>query len=298
MARTVRSGKLDTRSARAKLLSDPEPYWIPLSPGQALGYFKPKKGAGTWRARLYLPGTRTLKKAALGTADDFENADGMRVFSYAQAQEKALEWMKATLENIRLEAGGEVVDHAPFTVDAVLDLYFADAERREMKGLLRDKSRASAWIRPELGSLEVASLTRKHLEDWLAKIANAPRRVRTKDLTAKTPIPRNFKVPRQPKEKTEAPIPPKTAEEKRARKDSANRVMSTLKAALNHALERRKVRNGEAWQTVKPYKGVTAARVRFLSQEEQVRLVNVCPLDFRFLVQGALRTRRPWQNPV
>ncbi len=293
MARKVRDSKTDSPSARAKLKPQPEPIWVHLAPGQSLGYFKPKKGAGTWRARVYLPGTRTLKKTALGVADDFEAADGEKVLSYAQAQDKAKEWMKATLETIRLEAGGEVIHKGAFTVDAALEAYFADGERRGVKGLGRDKQRASAWIRPVLGSLEVSDLTRGRLESWLAKIAESPKRVRTKapkDSNAPVPIPRNFKVPRPAKVGPKPPEAPGTEDEKRARKDSANRVLTTLKAALNFALDRRLVRNGEAWQAVKPFRGTTSSRTRFLSKEDQVRLVKACPEDFGQIVRGALLT--------
>jgi integrase len=103
--------------------------------------------------------------------------------------------------------------------------------------------------------------------------------------------PRNFKVPRLPKALPVPPAPPVTDDEKRARKDSANRVLTTLKAALNHALDRRRVTcTGEAWREAKPYRGTTKARVRFLSVEDQVRLVNVCPADFRRMVRAALYT--------
>ncbi len=293
MSRTVRDSKTDTPSSRAKLKPHPEPFWVHLAPGQSLGYFKPKKGAGTWRARLYLQTTRTLKKTALGVADDFEAADGTKVLSYAQAQDKAKEWMKATLETIRLEDGGEIVHKGPFTVNDALDAYFADGERRGVKGLLRDRQRAGAWIRPELGSLEVAAMTRSRIESWLAKMAESPKRVRTKAPLApdaQQPKPRNFKVQRKPKAVPAPPAPPASESEKRARKDSANRVMTTLKSALNFAMERRMVRNGEAWQSVKPYRGTASARIRFLSKEDQVRLVNACPEDFGQLVRGALLT--------
>ncbi len=294
MARTMRSAKLDTRSARAKLHAGPEPYWIAMAPGQALGYFKPSKGgAGTWRARLYLAESRTSKKTALGTADDFQEADGAQVFSYAQAQAKAAEWFKTCAEAIRREAGGEKVPQGPYTVADAMRDYFEAGKRRGMKGLKRDEQRAGAWIMPELGPLPVAILTRGRLESWLAKVAEAPRRVRTKmiqDADAPAPKPRNFKVPRPLKPAPVPPAPPMTEDEKRARKDSANRVLTVLKAALNHALDRRRVNSGEAWQSVKPYRGVGNARVRFLSKEEQVRLVNTCPPEFRRLVQGALLT--------
>ena len=177
--------------------------------------------------------------------------------------------------------------------DALKD-YFEDGKRRGVKGLQRDEQRAGAWILPQLGPLEVVKLTRRRLETWLTEMAEAPRRVRTpappKPGTP-APKPRNFKVPRVPKAAPVPPAPPSTDDEKRARKDSANRVLTTLKAALNHALDRRRVTcTGEAWREAKPYRGTTKARVRFLSVEDQVRLVNACPEDFRRLVKGALYT--------
>lgn len=290
----MRSAKLDTRSARAKLSGGSEPYWVAMAPGQALGYFKPAKGgAGTWRARLYLADSRTFKKVALGTSDDFQEADGSQVFSFAQAQAKAAEWFKVCADTARREAGGEAVPQGPYTVADALRDYFQDGKRRGMKGLKRDEQRAEAWILPDLGPLPAATLTRGRLESWLAKVAESPRRVRTKmfkDIDQPASTPRNFKVPRSPKPGPVPPAPPATEDEKRARKDSANRVLTVLKAALNHALDRRRVSGGEAWQTVKPYRGVASARVRFLSLEEQVRLVNACIPEFRRLVQAALLT--------
>jgi hypothetical protein len=38
MARTIRNGKLDTRSARSRLTLRREPYWTVISEGCALGY--------------------------------------------------------------------------------------------------------------------------------------------------------------------------------------------------------------------------------------------------------------------
>ena len=66
--------------------------------------------------------------------------------------------------------------------------------------------------------------------------------------------------------------------------------MTILKAALNYALSEQRIKHGEAWQRVKPFRGTTSARLRFLSDEEQLRLVNTCPNGFRELVQGALLT--------
>jgi integrase len=227
-------------------------------------------------------------------ADDYADANGGQILTWTQANDRARPWFETATHTAVLVAGGEILPTGPLTVVQALAAYFEDARRRGVKGLERDEQRAGAWIRPQLGPLEVEKLTRRRLETWLKGIAEAPRRVRTKaPVPEGTPIPkpRNFRVPRAPKPKPVPPAPPATEDEKRARKDSANRTLTVLKAALNHALDRRLVTvSGEAWKAVKAYRGTTRARVRFLTVEEQQRLVNVCPQDFQRLVQGALLT--------
>jgi integrase len=84
---------------------------------------------------------------------------------------------------------------------------------------------------------------------------------------------------------------PATEDEKRARKDSANRILTILKAVLTHAIDRRLAYVADPpWQKVKPFGGTTSARERFLQPEEAARLVNACPPVFRDLVRGALLT--------
>ena len=50
MARTIRTTKLDSRSARLKLPERREPYWTVISAGNAIGYRRGAKG-GTWVAK-------------------------------------------------------------------------------------------------------------------------------------------------------------------------------------------------------------------------------------------------------
>lgn len=90
MARTVRNAKLDTRSARTKLEARREPYWTAISRGCALGYRRGSKG-GTWVARLRAPDGKQHYDA-LGAADDARDADGLTVFTFAQAQARASEF--------------------------------------------------------------------------------------------------------------------------------------------------------------------------------------------------------------
>src|SRR6478672_992332 len=65
----------------------------------------------------------------------------------------------------------------------------------------------------------------------------------------------------------------------RRRKSSANRVLTILKAALNHAFRDGKTPTDFAWRKVKPFKDVDAARVRYLSIGEATRLINAGDLE-------------------
>src|SRR6516162_6172571 len=91
MARTVRSPKLDTRSARTKLPMRDSPYWVSLAPGCALGYRKGPKG-GVWLGKLVREGVP--QQTTLGPADDALDPDGVLAISYAQAQTKARDWFR------------------------------------------------------------------------------------------------------------------------------------------------------------------------------------------------------------
>ena len=274
MARSKRSAKLDSRNKRLTLEAG-KIHLEPIQAGSYLIYRRPMNGAaGIWKARFYDAESGTQKQESLGTADDFMEADGQFVLSFHQAQEKAKGWFKACAHHAKLAAAGEPVPSGPYTVADALRDYLEDARRRGMKSVDRTECAAKAHILPELGPIQVAKLTRGRLEGWLSKLAESPKRKRTK-LGAERPA------------VAEAP---KTAEEKRARKDTANRVLTVLKAALNHAKDRGRVGEAEAWQTAKPFKNVASARIRFLTPQEQVRLVNVCPPDFRRLVRAALFT--------
>jgi integrase len=77
---------------------------------------------------------------------------------------------------------------------------------------------------------------------------------------------------------------------KRARKASANRTFSTLRAALNHAFKEKRVAHADEWRRVTPFKNVDAARVRYLTLAEAKRLVDGCDPEFRPLVEAALLT--------
>jgi integrase len=76
----------------------------------------------------------------------------------------------------------------------------------------------------------------------------------------------------------------------RRRRDTANRTLTTLKAALNWARDHRLVDDDTAWRLVKPYRSTTSARVRFLTLAEQQKLLDQAEGDLRDLIAAALMT--------
>jgi integrase len=133
--------------------------------------------------------------------------------------------------------------------------------------------RSRAHIVPALGETKIVHLTTDRIRDWHRAMAKEAPRLRTKQ--------------------GEAQQHRKTAnddEAKRRRRSSANRTLTILKAALNHAWRDKKITSNDEWKRVKPFESVDAARVRYLSLAEARRLVNACEPDFRQLVQAALET--------
>lgn len=272
MARTKRDAKLDTRTSRRGLRHRKGPYWTVLEKGRGLGYYRPSDGsAGSWIARLHDPETGKHRTRRLGTADDFSEADGQEVLSFAQAQGKAREWF----DRSRLDAGEEIPQRGPFTVADAWAAYREDCVRRGVKAMGRLDCGAKLYILPILGAVEVEKLAQTRIEKWHAAIAEtAPRRRAKKFAVSAAEGPR-----------------PETNEEKRRRRASANRVLTILKSALSFAKKKGKVTcTADTWREVAPHGNSDAARVRFLNLEEQARLVNACDLDFRHFVKAALFT--------
>jgi integrase len=235
--------------------------------GVALGYRKPKKGPGTWLARRYV-GEDSYSVRNLVTAkghpvfaDDHEDANGVTVLSFGQAQD--------AVRAHKNEIAGNV---GPYTVaEAAKDYleYLRNEGRRE--SAIHDATiRINAHILPTLGECDLADLKPEQLRRWRANLAKARPRLRT----------------RPGKEQNY-----RDGSDDRARKATANRILTILKAILNHAFDEEKCSSNKAWgRRVKHFESANAARVRYLTIEEAARLVNACEPEFRPLVQAALQT--------
>jgi integrase len=266
MARKVRDKTIDSREARRKLAPRDTCHWRSIERGLHLGYRRIKTAAGTWWARHYL-GDQQYETESLGIADDLSDADGVAVLDYWQAQEKARDRM---VQRAHAAAGKT----GPYTVADAMDAYlrFLSDDGRTTYTIRDARYRDQAFIRPKLGNTEVAALTAQKLRQWRDDLVQTPARVRTK--------------------KGSAQGHRKIADDDghRARRSSANRIWSLLRAALNHAFHDGKVSSDLEWRKVKPFKKVDAARARYLTIAEAKRLINAAELHFRLLVQAALQT--------
>jgi integrase len=85
---------------------------------------------------------------------------------------------------------------------------------------------------------------------------------------------------------------PDDPEVERRSKDTANRVLTSLKAALNRAFNdaKNQIPSDAAWRRVVGFKDVGRAREVFLDADQSRRLINVCAGAFRNFVTAALLT--------
>jgi integrase len=274
MSRSVRDPNLETRTARHRLPVRKDPYYRMIEPHLYLGYRKLPNSPGTWLVRRYngkatSGSPYTVKNLTLDTrpviADDYSDADGKIILNFAQAQDRA--------KTYRAKSDNKSADGF-YTVADALDAYlkFIESEGRSISTLRDSKYRANALILPALGKLQVDQLTPDKLRHWREAMVKAAPRLRTRD---------GEKQKHREAKGEDAP---------RARRATANRTWTILRAALNHAFNEGKVASDTAWRKVKPFRKVDAARVRYLSVAEAQRLINACDPDFRLMVHAALFT--------
>jgi integrase len=269
MARRVKDATLDSREARGRLKPRGKPYWRTIERGLHLGYRRLKDKAGTWCARHYV-GERQYEIEAIGNADDMSDADGVAILSYWEAQTMARERMVK-------RAHAAVGKTGPLTVGDAMAGYIEHLEAQNIRTASDARSRDRLFIRPALGKLEVDSLKTGHLQRWHASLGKSPRYVRAKIGG------------------TSRQLPIRSGDDgARMRKATANRTLVVLKAALNRAWRTGMAGSDKEWRRVKPFKGVDAARTRYLAVTEAKRLINGCDPEFRPVVQAALQTGCRW----
>ena len=215
-------------------------------------------------ARHYL-GDRRYEEEAIGHADDLSDADGVAILTYWQAVEAARKRMK-----LRVQSAAGMV--GPYTVADAMAAYLEFLEHNRSTAY-DVRKRMEAHALPQLGKIEVASLTADKLRKWHAGLARKPPRLRSKPGKAQ-----QYRGLVDDEDSL------------RRRRASANRCLAQLKAALNLAWREGKTPSDKEWRKVRPFEGADAARVRYLTLAECKRLLNGCDPAFRKLVRAALET--------
>ncbi len=268
MPRKLRDERLDSRTARLKLVPRGEPYWRSIQEGRAIGYRRlPRGRAGTWIARDYDP-ARTPKRLqkSLGNADDLLDADEVATLTFAQVQEAALAWFSTLTQS---ESGRP----APISVAAAMKNYVEDYITRGGKDLQRIETTIRAHILPHLGNVMLNDLSAAMIKRWHHALARQAPRVRSRGGSQNT-----------------RDIDHDDPEALRRRRASANRILTCLRAGLSLAYQTGHAESDEAWKRVRPFRDVDAPRVRFLSDMESQRLVDRTDSAFRPMVAGAIHT--------
>ena len=252
MSRRIQNSKLDSRTARLRLKARADPYWVGIARGVALGYRRTKTTCGTWTARLYDPAAEKPF-----TYRPLGPADD----SADANGETVLDFYQAqnrarAWSIVRPER--TVPIPGTITVGEACDAYcdYLEAERKSGTDTRRRlKRKISATLRAR----RVADLTKAELERW----RNGLVRKDAVDIVSENKS-----------------------------KDTANRELSMLKAALNRIFtdETSGIVSDIAWRRVKPFRGVGRARQEHLDPQQARRLINSCEGALRNLVTAALLT--------
>jgi len=149
----AKSSTLAVKKTRLALPVARKPIFESLGGGTSVGYRR-NNGAGTWVVRK-ADGKGGSTQRVIGTADDYEDADGERILSWAQAQAKAL-------ETAATEA--DVSPVGRMTVAAALEAYADDLTAR--RGDLANVARVRRHIPDRLADKPVIELTAADLRKW------------------------------------------------------------------------------------------------------------------------------------
>jgi integrase len=159
MARRPRASKLENRTSRLKLAGRLKPHdFTPVSPGVSVGYRR-NRSVGAWVVRV-ADGKGGNWTKRVGAADDHEAADGVRVFDWWQAIDKA-----------RQVARGDDADTGrPATVADAVAAYARDLAARRAGP--ENATRITKNMTPSLAAKPVGLLTARELSAWRDGLIN------------------------------------------------------------------------------------------------------------------------------
>lgn len=158
------SSDISTPSKRASLPPAPKPYFVAVAGsrgGVSLGYRKPRRGAGSWVAKLVLEGRRA--EASIAEADDA--GAGPEAIGYRKAVSAAIEWAQQRKAlNDATPAG------APAPVRTVASAVESYLEKRARKpaGAKDATSRLTLHVlsNETFAARPLSKLRSEHFDEW------------------------------------------------------------------------------------------------------------------------------------
>lgn len=151
---------------------------------------------------------------------------------------------------------------APLDVERAAETYLAVLEARSPRTAYDARMRLKRLFLPQFGSTRIEDLSRSQLEGWRNALVHAG----------------------------------DDAEQRRRSQDTANRVLSIVKALLNHAVgdKANLITDDSAWRLVRPFQGVARARDVHFSVPEVRRLLEAAadPTFRELLTAGFLTGAR------
>lgn len=234
MARKIRQNNLENRTNRLKLPVAKKPIFVRIGQGVSLGYRR-NQTAGTWVIRV-ANGSGGGPVTRFAFADDYDEANGVDILNYWEAQDKAKSIART---NQGLTATG------PVTVRVATETYLKVLAGKNANTASDTRGRLEKHFLSKYGEKLVTNITKTMLENWLTSLV-----AQSDD-----------------------------QERIRKSKDTANRVLTMVKAVLNHALK--DPSNGlvddKAWKLVKPFQNVSKPRDIRYTNDEVKKILSVCP---------------------
>ena len=240
---------LKSKTARAKLTPQKEPYWERMREGLHLGYRRIDEAGGSWTGRR-AAGTPRFVYQVLGNDSDL---------SYDEACAAVLKWAQELSKGIQN-------DDRDMTVSDVCRSYVKYLHEGSQKHPKRPKTARDSELRFErlvynapFGAIKFAELKKKDVSAWHISLVGEA----------------------------------EDEEDEMRHKDSANRNLKTLKAALNYGLHsemNKLVKDDSRWKAVNQFRGVGARRGDFLTPEQRKIFLNAMPEDLRIFATALLLT--------
>ncbi|WP_426356383.1 tyrosine-type recombinase/integrase [Burkholderia sp. R-40] len=222
-----------SRTARAKLRHQNEPYWESIRRGLHVGYRTSSVGPGTWVGRLYYD--KRYHHVTLDGQPEFD-----------EARKRVEQWADELTKGTAKKADSP---DTPLTVEDACKKYVENLEVRKGKKSAYDASNRFERLvygKP-IGKTLLALLETKSIEKWLND--------QTVEAVGDDDI--------------------------RKARDSANRNLKSLKAALNFARKNKWVASDVEWKVVSYFEKVDVNRDGFLTIEQRNHLLGCMPDDLR-----------------